>query len=186
MSRKLLAAASTAVLVGVVFVGVTASAAPPDPEVKVREQNLDTRGFIKVHEQGIAAVDINPTFSQVFQRTVLVRVNAGEAQFKAILDVPAGKRLVVQQVSAYLQGNVLNDDSDVTLVFSTISPLGNTIHGVPLQEVAGLGAWSATAPVTTYAQGARSLWIDVNSSSLAADISGEVSIIGYLIDIPTG
>lgn len=160
--------------------------------VPVREQNLDGRGNIKVHEQGTA--DVNVTNSRLkveadqvpYQHTVFFNQTPDTCtQFVCKVNfptVPTGKRLVVTYASA--QWSLTSGGNFAT---ATVGVNSNGTDQpqilLPAAVLSGFTSWVAAGPVTFYAEAG-----DVPTISLGGQFvqpvssTATVAIVGHLID----
>src|SRR5262245_32185671 len=121
-------------LAGTFAAGQFAEAVPP-PQAVI-EQNKDANGLIRVHEQGTAGVrDLdNPAF-QPFERLLLFAFDTPSVGFgsgQEVIDVPAGKRLVIEYVSA---GVGDEDLTGATLSLDTSRVISGEHEGLGVYDV---------------------------------------------------
>jgi len=164
----------------------------PAQAVPEREQNLDARGNIKVHEQGTADVNVTNGSLKVetdevpYQHSVFFNQDPSTCtQFVCNVNfprVPTGKRLVVTYVSA--QWSLTSGGNFAT---ASVGVNGNGINQpqiiLPAAVLSGFTAWVAASPVTFYAEAG-----DVPTVSLGGQFvqpvsaTAHASIVGHLVD----
>jgi hypothetical protein len=91
--------------------------------------------------------------------------------------VPAGKRLVIQQVSAITTSNTLQEVELNASVSGTDSPLS-----LPFTATGG-GLQYAGGPVTFYADPGTTVRIFLDGSNSSGDFA-QVEIVGYYVNVP--
>jgi hypothetical protein len=154
---------------------VTVDNTPSNP-VPVREQNLDGSGNIKVHEQGTAQVDASSTPAREAVEQELAIHTSGEC-----FTVPAGKRLVIQEVSGEALVHTGESSAWVIQVAFGGSP---NVHffvapdtRLPAQ-ITGYDSLVFSEPTTIYADGGANVCaLDYNGNQVVAT----VAISGYTV-----
>lgn len=164
----------------------------PAQAVPVREQNLDARGNVKVHEQGTAEVHVTNSSVNVaadeepYEHTVFFNQTDStctqfvcEVSFPA---VPAGKRLVITYASARWALTSGGNNATVALGVN-----GNDVTDpqilLPAAVLSGFSNWVAAGQVTFYAEAG-----DVPTLSLQGQFvqpvsnTAEAAIVGHLVD----
>jgi hypothetical protein len=157
-------------------VTVDNTAANPVP---VKEQNLDGSGNIKVHEQGTAQVDASSTPAREAVERELAIHTLGEC-----FTVPAGKRLVIQEVSG--QALVHTGDSSAWVIQVAFGGSPN-VHFLIAPDTrlpapnTGYDTLVFSEPTTIYADGGASVCaLDYNGNQVVAT----VAISGYTVATP--
>lgn len=133
----------------------------------------------------------NPAF-QPFQITVQPYVSAGQAYNYAFVPVPAGKRLVIEQVSgaAFASGVLSGTVARMTVIgsvgsspniFVPMSFVGNNPASQPI--------FAASQPIRMYVDGGTSFSVLIHRSAdinggYSGSLSSTISVVGYLVDIP--
>ena len=164
----------------------------PAQAVPVREQNLDARGNIKVHEQGTADVNVTNGSLKVetdqvpYQHSVFFNQTTDTCtQFVCDVNfpaVPTGKRLVVTYVSA--QWALTSGGNFATAV---VGVNGNGINQpqviLPAAVLSGFSNWVAASPVTFYAEAGDVPTVSVGGQFVQpVSNTAHVSIVGHLVD----
>ncbi|SRR6266496_3376713 len=190
---------------------VTINNTPAQP-VPVREQDLDTSGNIRVHEQGTAqvagTVGINPGANGVVvdnaaskpvpvtvhepplepvQERVTVGLGAGESDEQVpVYTVPAGKRLIVEFVSA---NGALDGDALVLAEVKVGSGLFVPRVTLPLTRTRDFGPFAAAEQVTLYAEPGQTVFARfVHNPGGTENVSfvAHFTVVGHLVDATAG
>ncbi len=126
-----------------------------------------------------------------FATTIYVNIYAGtnsgaaNGNFTGVqaVTVPAGKRLVVQSMSAYRFGTVTNGTS--VQVFADAATNGSVnAWAIPPIVAVGSDFPGTTVSVTFYVDAGNSMIVNGYRNSTASTESVAVSISGYLVDAP--
>jgi hypothetical protein len=181
----IVAAASIAMLVSA---GFASSDQPPLP---VLEENKDATGNIKVHEQGTATVRSadNPA-RQPFRRVLQIGLDGGALGGKADFIVPAGKRLVIEYVSA--AGNTpVGQGVDVDILDG---PSPSDVDATPDAALrptsypnagGGVDLFSSSDPVRIYVDPGNHVFVllaRTGGSGESGPVFSQISISGHLVD----
>jgi hypothetical protein len=181
-----IAAASVSLLISA---GVAGSGPPPMP---VLEQNNDASGNIRVHEQGTATVRSadNPA-RQPFHQVLQIDVNGGAVGGKADFTAPAGKRLVIEYVSA--SGNTpVGEGVDLDLLDGpTASDVDATqdatLRAVSYPNAGGeVALFSVSEPVGIYVAPGNHVFVllgRTGGNGVAGPVFSQISIFGHLVDL---
>jgi hypothetical protein len=171
-------AAVAALLAGTFLSGEVAVSAP-GPQL-VREQNLDEKGFIRVHEQGSPLVlDADNPVRNAFQREVDVGIDPGHSHGFANIDVPAGKRLVIEYLSGRAASAAL-EATQVDLSITTDVDGSAGFYKYFLDEKAP-GSWVVNEPVRIYATSGPISLVSFRTPDTAS-LGFTVTISGHLVD----
>ncbi len=199
-----------AVIGAMVFQGQAARAASsilsvfvtnsPTHPVPVQEQNLDSNGNIKVHEQGTANVNVTNTTvpvheqgtaqvnvanmpgSQPFMKNETIVLDSGQVFVSKCDSVPATKTFAMEYVDLRTNGIASGEVVSVTLDASTGGAF--VAHPLPLQVTAGDVPMFAS-PVKLYADPGSGFCISIHreaSGDTAETIRADYSVSGYLIN----
>lgn len=179
---------------GILNVLVTNSSSHP---VATQDQNVDTNGNIKVHEQGIANVDVTNTMlpvhelgtalvsvanmpgSQPFMRNESVVLEPGQTFASTCDSVPKGKSFAMEFIDLQTNGLASGEVLYVTLDVSTGTAFVS--HPLPLQATAGDVPMFAS-PVRLYADPGSDFCLSVHRlGDTAESIRADYSVTGYLI-----
>ncbi|MGH9720610.1 MAG: hypothetical protein ACRD8O_10385 [Bryobacteraceae bacterium] len=101
--------------------------------------------------------------------------------------VPAGKRLVVENVTGFVAA--IAPGFPIPLTFSASNPGGGTIQAIPLQLLPGVEPgnifrYGANAALKNYIEGGHQPVILVSVSGSPGQLAhGALSVAGYLIDL---
>jgi len=162
--------------------------------VPVREQNLDARGNVKVHEQGTAEVHVTNDSLTVssgvepYEHSLFFNQTGSNCtQFVCDLTfpaVPAGKRLVVTYASA--RWGITTGGNNATVVLGVN---GNGVSDpqilLPAAVQSGTNNWVAASPVTFYAEAGDVPTLSVQGQfTQPVSNTGQAAIVGHLVDAP--
>src|SRR6266702_3236802 len=182
-----------AVIGAMVFQGQAARAASsilsvfvtnsPTHPVPVQEQNLDSNGNIKVHEQGTAQVNVaNMPGSQPFMKNETIVLDSGQVFVSKCDSVPATKTFAMEYADLRTNGIASGEVVSVTLDASTGGAF--VAHPLPLQVTAG-DVPMFSSPVKLYADPGSGFCISIHreaSGDTAETIRADYSVSGYLIN----
>jgi hypothetical protein len=183
----------------------------PAQAVPVREQNLDANGNIAIHEQGTAQVagtiGIDPSANSVVignsasdpvpvalqppplepvQETVTVGLGTGETDDQEpLFTVPAGKRLIVDFVSA---NGALGANALVLAEVKVGSGLFVPRVTLPLSKTRDSGPFLAAEAVTLYAEAGETVFarfVHNPGGTSSVSLVAHFTVAGHLVDAPS-
>ena len=135
--------------------------------------------------------DVNNPAFQPYQADEAVGVLTPNGAYKiATFAVPAGKRLVIELVTAYVVLEGGQNVSDVELAVTKPGGLVTVRHHLTPSRIgpaAGTAtgiAYSVCQPLRVYSEGGKSVELKIERSGATGTFLSRFSISGYLVDAP--
>jgi hypothetical protein len=160
---------------------------PPTSPVPVTVQGTTSQPLTATIDGTVSTQDVNDPTAQPFQGTARIEMTDPQANGleSGLIEVPAGKRLIIRYVSADFETGPATD-TQISLV-TTFEGTQEThfIPEIPAVELtasehhrAGLETWLVNDSV-------QSLIVDLSyQSATPTTIVGNVAVSGYLVDVP--
>lgn len=181
-------AVAAALIAGALAFGHGANAAQPPAVQDVREQNVDAAGNIKVVEQGTVPVAVgNPAAPAEPYMAVIDCASTGSDFCESVGDpIPAGKRLVIQTISAEGRANLGVTLGEFRIDVTSGAGDGSGVFDLLGQRIGDRGSDTLSAAdsraVTLYADaGSRIDFSVISASGSASRIGAVLDVSGYLV-----
>ena len=148
-------------------------------------------GTISVKNDGnglLLVRDADNPARQPFSFEPFTTLEDGNRHATNTFQVPAGKRLVIEQVSVFVpdslnnSANNLRVDVDTTAIFESGQAPVRFVYSIP--GVAVAGGWIASSQMRSYAAAGSIVSISVWRSTTTGLLRPQIYASGYLIDLP--